>query len=208
MIPSLSLLLALLVSGCGPGKLFGPTLTPTSTETPTPTNTFTSTLTYTPTLTLTPTNTLTPTITLTPTLTFTATKAHNLPGTYALSSSCKLIKLPSLEITIDMCVFSVIIQENGNMQFNIAWTPHLDKSDFQYVIKYSDEGNRNMYVTDDLGNRYDYIGLSGAAGIDAKVRDRETIVGSYIFPPSKGGTAFRFYDADQNLSFGPFEFIH
>jgi len=52
---------SLLVSGCGPGQLFGPTLTPT------PTTTLTPTLTPTPTLTLTPTLTFTPTITPTPT---------------------------------------------------------------------------------------------------------------------------------------------
>jgi hypothetical protein len=60
-----------LFSSCGPGQLFGPTLTPTPTNTatptltPTPTITPTPTHTFTPTLTFTPTNT--PTITLTPT---------------------------------------------------------------------------------------------------------------------------------------------
>jgi hypothetical protein len=43
--------LSLLISGCGPGQLFGPTVTPTSTPTPTPT----------PTQTPTPTPTATPT---------------------------------------------------------------------------------------------------------------------------------------------------
>ena len=47
----------LLLSGCGPGQLFGPTITPT----PTNTSTSTSTSTPTPTPTLTPTNTPTPT---------------------------------------------------------------------------------------------------------------------------------------------------
>ena len=53
------LLLSLLISACGPGQLFGPTLTPTPTITPTSTSTLT------PTATLTPTSTLTPTATLT-----------------------------------------------------------------------------------------------------------------------------------------------
>ena len=50
---------SLLTSGCGPGQLFGPTLTLTPTMTPIPT--------LTPTPTPTPTPTLTPTITPTPT---------------------------------------------------------------------------------------------------------------------------------------------
>ena len=51
------------LAACGPGKLFGPTFTPTPTITLTPTSTFT------PTLTPTFTSTLTPTVTFTPTST-------------------------------------------------------------------------------------------------------------------------------------------
>jgi hypothetical protein len=53
----------LTISGCAPGQLFGPTITPSPTQTFTPTHT--ATLTNTPTPTNTPTNT--PTITNTPT---------------------------------------------------------------------------------------------------------------------------------------------
>jgi hypothetical protein len=58
LITVCSLTLSLMISGCGPGQLFGPTLTPTSTPTFTPT--------LTPTATVTPTPTLTPTATQTP----------------------------------------------------------------------------------------------------------------------------------------------
>lgn len=62
-------IVSLLLSACGPGQLFGPTITPTptSTYTPTSTPTFTSTATSTATTTNTPTFTPTPTYTLTPT---------------------------------------------------------------------------------------------------------------------------------------------
>jgi len=53
--------ISLLVSSCGPGQLFGPTITPS------PTATLTPTITPSPTLTRTPTSTPTPTITPTPT---------------------------------------------------------------------------------------------------------------------------------------------
>ena len=70
-----SLLLSLCVSGCGPGQLLGPTLTPTPTGTFTPTPTFTATHTLTPSRTPSPTATSTATLTPTspPTLTATAT---------------------------------------------------------------------------------------------------------------------------------------
>ena len=66
---SLVLLVTLAVSGCGPGQLLGPTITPspTTTLTPTLTPTPTSTPTLTPTATPTNTPTLTPTAASTPT---------------------------------------------------------------------------------------------------------------------------------------------
>jgi hypothetical protein len=57
----LSLILCLGTSGCAPGQLFGPTITPTPTITLTPTPTLTPTATPTPTSTLLPTATLTET---------------------------------------------------------------------------------------------------------------------------------------------------
>lgn len=55
------LTMSLVISGCGPGQLFGPTIAPTLTKT------------LTPTATPSPTNTLTPTATNTPTKIFTST---------------------------------------------------------------------------------------------------------------------------------------
>lgn len=55
------LIMSFLLSACGPGQLFGPTLTPTPTITPTSTPTLTPTATSTPTLTPTATFTHTPT---------------------------------------------------------------------------------------------------------------------------------------------------
>ena len=65
------MILFLFLSGCGPGQLFGPTLTPNPTTTKTPTQTDTPTSTSTSTFTLTPTHTKThtPTRTFTPTAT-------------------------------------------------------------------------------------------------------------------------------------------
>jgi hypothetical protein len=58
--------LALLLSACGPGQIFGPTITPTPADTTTPTHTPTPTRTLTPTRTPTRTSTRTPAETATP----------------------------------------------------------------------------------------------------------------------------------------------
>lgn len=85
MIAKGCLVLSLLISGCGPGQMFGPTLTPTSTATATPTRTPTPTPTFTPTQTPTVTPTRTPS--LTPT--FTATKTAT--PTQTISTTCRLV---------------------------------------------------------------------------------------------------------------------
>lgn len=69
------LTLSLLISGCGPGQLLGPTITPTLTQTLTPT----ATLTPTPTATLTSTATSTPTIAPTNTPSLTPTLPIDIP---------------------------------------------------------------------------------------------------------------------------------
>jgi hypothetical protein len=56
------LIISLIMSGCQPGQLMGPTITPSPTDTPLPTFTQTNTSTSTPTLTPNPTITPTPTI--------------------------------------------------------------------------------------------------------------------------------------------------
>lgn len=73
MIVSIVIALSVLLAGCGPGQLFGPTLTPTATSTITPTNTPT------------PTNTLTPTHTSTTTPTSTITYTPTITATYTLT---------------------------------------------------------------------------------------------------------------------------
>jgi hypothetical protein len=61
------LLISLVASGCGPGSVFGPTITPSPTDTPLPTNTPLPTSTATNTPTFTP--SMTPSLTFTPTTT-------------------------------------------------------------------------------------------------------------------------------------------
>jgi hypothetical protein len=65
---------------------------------------------------------------------------------------------------------------------------------------HSDVGNRNMYLLDEMGNRYDHIGVSDSASTGYIFTDNnETTVGSFIFPPARPGAhTFTFYD-DDNL---------
>ena len=88
------LALSLIISGCGPGQLLGPTLTPTPTSTATPTLTPTPTLTLTPTPTLTLTPTLTPTAT--PTITPTFTPTATVIPTQAATPACQFVYIKAV----------------------------------------------------------------------------------------------------------------
>jgi endoglucanase len=96
----LFLALVLILTSCGPGKLFGPTITPSPTITPT----------FTPTLT--PTVTPPPTITLTPTLTFTPTPTAR-PDPVDIFAANQLLKH-----TVDLANAFELVGPNGDYYVN------------------------------------------------------------------------------------------
>jgi len=106
----LVLLTSLVFSGCGPGQLFGPTITPTPTQTLTPT----------PTPTPTPTATPPPTATQTPTLT-----ATPMPSTTPTSTVGRIEgKLASSSLTGRMYILILKIKTLGDHE--LAFTANLN----------------------------------------------------------------------------------
>jgi hypothetical protein len=58
-----------------------------------------------------------------------------------------------------------------------------------------------MYLTDDLGNRYNHISVGGGAAKDIAMKNGESIVGWFIFPPAQPGvSAFTFHDSDNDIA--------
>jgi hypothetical protein len=57
-----------------------------------------------------------------------------------------------------------------------------------------------MYLTDDLGNRYNHIATSGSAGSEYNFEySGDTTQGVFIFPPARpGATIFTFHDDDNH----------
>jgi hypothetical protein len=168
----------------------------TSTPTSQPTSTATTAPTYTPTATWTPTSPPTATPTQTPT----ATPAGVQPGLYG-AGACIVVKASRMyESSIDFCVLSVIVERDGSMIFSVSWTAHLSKW-VKNVTKRSDANNSNMYIVDNLGNRYDHFSTSGAASMDVSMEDGDTVTGAFIFHAAKEGAfSFTFYDGDQDKS--------
>jgi hypothetical protein len=173
---------------------------PTSSPIPLPSSTPTTA--HTPTATLPPpptaTDTPTPLPTDTETPTPTATPNRLQTGLYT-ANGCVTIRFPiSALYSIDFCVVRIEVDRNGYLLVTLSWTAHMPPAG--WIKKGSDVDNLNMYLTDEFGNRYDHVGLSGAAGtVYLFTFDGETAFGSYIFPPIRsGGHIISFHDDDNN----------
>ena len=101
--------------------------------------------------------------------------------------------------TIEFCVVNVWVKPNRHMVFNVTWTATgIPKG--AWVTKRSDEFNKNMYVTDNIGNRYDHIAGGGKAYADVGMDNNVTLKGSFEFnPPPPRATYFSFHDDDNDL---------
>jgi hypothetical protein len=150
----------LFLTGCGPGQLFGPTITPTPTSTPTFTPTPTPTLT--PTITPSPTATLTPTITPTPT----AIPAQGTP-----------IASKNWEIT----VVKGILRDKLIVGWGFGWVANTGSTFLDVGLRIRrlnpSEGSvstRRIYLYDSDGNVWD-LESSSLAKANGKEKDPLTI---------------------------------
>ena len=105
---------------------------------------------------------------------------------------------------VELCVNSVEVQDDGQLVFNISWGARIGEGVLTSgglpataLSKPSDIGNTNMYITDNLGNRYDFADLGGAASEDSIIRKDATVEGWFRFPPPHPeAKLFTFHDDD------------
>ena len=103
---------------------------------------------------------------------------------------------------MDFCVTGVTVNADRHMIFAVTWTLSGIPSGFT-VIKRSDEGNRNMYLIDNLGNRYNHTAGGGAAYVSVVVTDGNPISGWFDFgQPPVGAFTFDFHDDDNGVVIG------
>jgi len=121
---------SLLFSGCGPGQLLGPTITPTPTSTSTPTPTSTPTATFTPTATATATFTPTPMPVCNPNSTVQGTADESLPGNMDMLGVTST--LDGYNFTVVFTVRDIpdeIVIDNNNLKkgnIEMAWGISID----------------------------------------------------------------------------------
>ncbi len=133
-----------------------------------------------------------------------------LPGTYPVNQCTynDLFIYGNNVGILQECVTSVVIRNNGYMQFNYTWAVDLIDT-IPSIIKHSDANNPNMYITDNLGNRYDHVEVGGSAGQTVTMHDGTMVSGWFLFAPAKQPvTTFTFHNDDQqssipNIHLGP-----
>ena len=106
-------------------------------------------------------------------------------------------------VRLRLCVESVDVDTDGAMKFTISWRAEieeglvLDGLRVTQLVKSSDAGKTNMYITDDRGNRYDFTDLGDAATGETTIPNGEKAEGWFLFPPPQGGARlFTFHDDD------------
>lgn len=100
-----------------------------------------------------------------------------------------------------LCIISATIHPDGRMQFNVQWTVNLASQTM--VIMYPTQKGE-VYLIDDLGNRYDYIDLGGDANVKLELQNGQNASGWYLFeqaaPQAKH---FIFYDDGNKVQSHP-----
>jgi hypothetical protein len=167
---------------------------------------------------VTPPPTITPRPTLTP-----YPSATPEPITYSVGN-CMSIEKPasnSIPFKYEMreCVESVSILWDGSMRVNFLWEyTRLSEGELaegECIVKGPDYLNKNMYMKDDLGNRYDHIDggeymgrpvLCEGTGFGSKSNDDYgTISSFFLFPAVDPNSGYLiFYDDDQGIQTSPF----
>ena len=129
------------------------------------------------------TSTMEPTLTPVPTFTHTPVPTQE-PKDYPLNNACmQIVSQGSPRLVLNECVSSITVLSDGRMQFNFTWKVESGSSKHALQM-YPDTGNRNMYITDSLGNRIDHLETGGQANETVALFDGDTKQGWFVFPPA------------------------
>jgi hypothetical protein len=186
------------------------TLSPTNTKQSAIPSTLTQVPSVSATIKLRPTGTNTPTqkpiATTTTTMTLTPTLAISslVPGVYS-GGGCldyTLVKKTNYGwpwASFIWCVEYVEIHPDGSMIFVMSWNLYDYSEGLTAITKRSDVNNPKMYLTDNLGNRYDSIIVSDNGAGDLVMVKDVTYYGTFTFrPPKPGANRFTFHDDDNS----------
>jgi len=101
--------------------------------------------------------------------------------------------------TLIECVTSVNINEDGTMRVNFRWEL-VSVSPAVGVTIQADTNNQNMYLLDNLGNRWDHISTGGGTNQSVTLKSGGTKEGWFLFPAFPSDVSgFYFVDEDNQV---------
>jgi hypothetical protein len=135
---------------------------------------------------------------------------YNAPGKYSFHDKC----LYSLDMTMEgggpsdpvpefrmaklwVCVTQVLVDPDLTMRFEVEYSLAPTEPEKGYVERASDQDNRNIFLTDDQGGRYEFEAAGGCAAEEIRAeREEFRCMGWFLFPPAKAGVkSFDFHYA-------------
>jgi hypothetical protein len=143
--------------------------------------------------------------------------AYNEPGQYVFRDKC----FQTIDMTIVgggpsdpvpefrsaelwVCVVGVSVNDDRTLRFDVEYMLKPTDPDAGPVVRKSDRGNRNVYLTDDRGGRYEVETAGGCAAKDLQAeREAQTCLGWFLFPaPDPDAHSFVFHYAPANRTEG------
>ena len=99
------------------------------------------------------------------------------------------------------CVTNIHLLPDGRMRFEFTWTANLQAGAQVDIV--SAVGNTNMYLMDDMGNRYDALQVEGDAARTTRLINGQTAHGWFLFPElAPGANSLTFHDDDYSIQSG------
>jgi hypothetical protein len=144
----------------------------------------------------------------------------NAPETYPFADRCMFFPLISIEMEqvsglpgqppnlipvtrfamLTVCLTGATVQEDRRMKFEVEYSLAPMEEETSEVRRESDQDNRNVFLTDDAGGRYEFLEAGGCAGEELRTQGEERrCSGWFLFPPADPGAevfAFHYAPAD------------
>jgi ankyrin repeat protein len=121
------------------------------------------------------------------------------PVTYWQEDRCR--ESPLAEgASLRWCVEAIVLTEESALELHVSWKGSGLSS--RRLFKGSDSENHRMYLTDNLGKRYDHVSTRGAARDGGRLDGEHPVLrGVFVFAsPQQSAGAFTFHDDDQRTS--------
>ena len=126
----------------------------------------------------------------------TATKTK-LPTSSLDEPACMTFQVKNTPRTeIEECVTGIMVEPDGKLKVFFRWKM-TTLSNIRGVNVPADQGNNNMYLMDDLGNRLDAVDTGDGTNQDVVLKNGESKEGWFLFPkPAETASFFYFHDDD------------